>query len=236
MKAYIVTLLNLPESVEIAKRAYESANCFGLEATLRPGVWRDEAMQELTAEGLVKGTFDETWSNTPAAMGNFVAQLRIWREIAHGEGGIIMEHDSVVVAPIPDLTGKGEIINLGKPSFGKLRNPRYPGFYPLFSTGDKIPGAHGYYLTPGGAQLLIHMAKRKGAIPVDKFISPQRFVIAEYFPWPIVAVEEHQMPADEGLVEELLIHRQPLGCGQITGRATRSEQHQGHQPQAAQQR
>lgn len=187
MKAFVVTLLNIPESVEISKRAVESANKFNLEGTLRAGVWRDEAQQELKHEGLVKGTFDETWSNTDAALGNFVAQFRIWKEIAHSEPAIIMEHDAVVVAPIPDLTGRGEIINLGKPSFGKLRNPRLPGFYPLFSSGDKIPGAHGYYLTPGGAQLLIHMAKRKGAIPVDKFISPQRFVIAEYFPWPIEA-------------------------------------------------
>ena len=31
------------------------------------------------------------------------------------------------------------------------------------------------------------MAKRKGAIPVDKFICPQRFTIAEYYPWPIEA-------------------------------------------------
>ena len=31
------------------------------------------------------------------------------------------------------------------------------------------------------------MANRKGAIPVDKFICPQRFVITEYYPWPIEA-------------------------------------------------
>jgi hypothetical protein len=141
----------------------------------------------MEVEGLKKGHFDETWSNTDAAMGNFVAQYRIWRDIERDGPAIIMEHDSVVVAPIPKLAGRGDIINLGKPSFGKLRHQREPGFYPLFSTGDKIPGAHGYYLTPTGASALVNMARRKGAIPVDKFICPQRFLIAEYFPWPIEA-------------------------------------------------
>ncbi len=187
MKAYIVTLLNLQQSMEVADRAADSAIEFGLSPIRWPGVWRDEAQYEMEAEGLKKGTFDETWSNTDAALGNFVAQYRIWQEIAHGDPGLILEHDSVVVARIPPLDGHGDIVTLAKPSFGKIRRPANPGFYPLFSSGDKIPGAHGYYLTPSGAGALISMAKRKGAIPVDKFICPQRFHITEYFPWPIEA-------------------------------------------------
>jgi hypothetical protein len=187
MKACIVTLFGHPQSEEVAERAYQSALAHGLAPEKFPGVWRDDALRELAAEGLKQGTFDETWSNTPAAMGNFVAQYRIWKLIERNGPAIIMEHDSVVVAPIPDLTGRGDIINLGKPSFGKVRKPLNPGFYPLFSSGDKIPGAHGYYLTPAGATALVSMAKRKGAIPVDKFICPQRFTIAEYYPWPIEA-------------------------------------------------
>src|SRR6478752_496839 len=174
MKAYIVTLFHLPASVGVAHRCRDSCTAFGLEPVLWDGVWRDEAQYEMAVEGLKKGTFDETWSNTDAALRNFVAQFRIWQEIAHGDPGIILEHDSVVVAPIPQLDGHGDIITLAKPSFGKLRQPANPGFYPLFSSGDKIPGAHGYYLTPTGAATLVNMAKRKGAIPVDKFICPQR--------------------------------------------------------------
>lgn len=187
MKAYIVTLENIPDSVRVARDCAVSCMNFGIEPESRPGVWRNDAQRQMEVEGLKKGTFDETWSNTDAAMGNFVAQYRIWKEIERGEGALILEHDAVVVAPIPDLTGHGDIITLGKPSFGKLRKPLNPGFYPLFSSGDKIPGAHGYYLTPAGASALVSMAKRKGAIPVDKFICPQRFHITEYYPWPIEA-------------------------------------------------
>jgi len=187
MKACIVTLFELPESVAVAERAHQSALAHGLAPEKYPGVWRVNARAELAAEGLSIGKFDESWSNTDAAMGNFVAQYRIWKLIERNGPGLIMEHDSVVVAPIPDLTGHGDIITLAKPSFGKLRKPLHPGFYPLFSSGDKIPGAHGYYLTPAGASALVSMAKRKGAIPVDKFICPQRFAITEYYPWPIEA-------------------------------------------------
>ncbi len=187
MKACIVTLFDLPASVDVSERAYQSALEHGLAPEKFPGVWRDDAAAALDTEGLKQAKFDETWSNTAAAMGNFVAQYRIWKEIEREGPAIIMEHDAVVVAPIPDLAGHGDIITLGKPSFGRLRSVPEPGFYPLFSSGDKIPGAHGYYLTPAGATALVSMAKRKGAIPVDKFISPQRFQIAEYFPWPIEA-------------------------------------------------
>jgi hypothetical protein len=187
MRAFIVALMHLPESVEVAVRACKSARAHGVTPQLWTGVWRDDAQAELAKEGLTVGKFDESWSNTNAVLGNFVAQYRIWKEIERTGPAIIMEHDAVVVAPIPDLGGCGDIINLGKPSFGKLRHQREPGIYPLFSSGDKIPGAHGYYLTPAGASALVSMAKRKGAIPVDKFICPQRFMITELYPWPIEA-------------------------------------------------
>lgn len=187
MKAYIVTLWHMDESVRVAERASDSADKHGLVPEFWAGVPREDAAKEMLAEGLKLGSFDQSWSRTDAAMGNFVAQYRLWQHIAHTEPALILEHDAVVVAPIPELKGHGDIITLGKPSFGKLRHQREPGFYPLFSSGDKIPGAHGYYLTPAGATALISMAKRKGAIPVDKFICPQRFAITEYYPWPIEA-------------------------------------------------
>ena len=45
-----------------------------------------------------------TWEgNTDAVIGNFIAQYRAWLDIcASGEGAVIMEHDAVVVAPIPE--------------------------------------------------------------------------------------------------------------------------------------
>lgn len=188
LKGYVIILENVPDSKAVGARCIDSARDFGIVAQARPGVWRDDAMRELAAEGLKLGTWDQSWSNTEAVVGNFVAQYRVWKEIAAGdEPGVIMEHDAVVVGNIPAIPEMMQIVTLGRPSFGKLRPRQAPGFYPLFSTGDKIPGAHGYYLTPDGASVLCAAAQRFGAEPVDKFICPQRFRIWEYFPWPIEA-------------------------------------------------
>lgn len=189
MRAYVVTLLNLPESVAVARRCIASGERYGVEIHTRPGVWRDFALRELEAEGLRPGTWDQSWSNTPAVLGNFVAQYRIWREILDtGTPALILEHDAVIVAPLPVLAGAGRIVSLGKPSFGRLKPRQTPGFHPLFSTGDKIPGAHGYFVSTAGARELVDAAARDGAMPVDKFICPQRFPhIVEYWPWPIEA-------------------------------------------------
>jgi hypothetical protein len=189
MKAYVVTLMDLPDSVQVSNRCIESAKAFGLTVERRLGVWRDVALDELRKSGLKLGTWDQSWSNTAAVVGNFVAQYRIWVEIVESKlPGLILEHDAVVVATLPDLTNAGDIVTLGKPSFGRLKPQTVPGFYPLFSTGDKIPGAHGYFLTPCGAADLVAAARKEGAMPVDKFICPQRFPdIREYWPWPIEA-------------------------------------------------
>ena len=187
MKAYIVYLPHLPQSVDVMMRAADSAAKFNMAPYAVSGVWRDQAREELRFANLKIGKFDESWSNTDAVIGNFVSQYRIWCEIAgSGHPAIIMEHDAVVIAPIPDVPVGIDICTFGKPSFGKYKASG-DGFTIMSNLRDKIPGAHGYYLTPNGARMLAEKAHEIGALPVDKFISPQRFVIAEYYPWPIEA-------------------------------------------------
>lgn len=189
MKAFVITLAEVPESQAAAERCIASGAKFGLTIEKRPGVWRDGARLQMEAEGLWLAEFDESYSNVDAVIGNFVAQYRVWQEISRGiEPAVIMEHDAVVVAEMPNVLEVTGIINLGRPSFGKVPTGKRKGFYPLFSRGNKIPGAHGYYLSPAWAANLVSAAKRKGVMPVDLFISPQRFPgILEYFPWPIEA-------------------------------------------------
>ena len=120
--------------------------------------------------------YKRTESNRAAVMGNFVTQYRIWCKILEsGEPGIVLEHDAVFVAPIPDLTGKGEIINIGKPSYGGFKKQSTSGVYPMFSKpGGYIPGAHAYYVTPNGAKELITKAKQYGASPCDLFLNTRK--------------------------------------------------------------
>jgi hypothetical protein len=190
MKAYIITLTQVPESVHASHRALLSALNNGIDHVEQAhGVWREEARAAADAEGLTIGEWDDKYSNADAVIGNFVAQYRLWKAISRGsEPAIIMEHDAVVVAPISRIPPEFGFVNLGKPSFGRVPAPREEGFYPLFSRATHLPGAHGYYLTPAFADQLVSMARRRGVQPVDLFISPQRFAgIYEYYPWPIEA-------------------------------------------------
>lgn len=62
----------------------------------------------------------------------------------------------------------------------------------MFSkTGGYIPGAHGYYLTPKGAQQLVDKAKQTGAAPCDLYLNNRAFPnIKELYPWVVEAWDE----------------------------------------------
>jgi hypothetical protein len=193
IKGYVGTLMNIPESVKMAERCIETGKQFGIDVEMFPAVWKDISFDEMDKEGLELAKFDTTFSSISAVVGNFIAQYRIWTEIFYSkESGIVLEHDAVFIGSIPDLTGKGDIINIGKPSYGKFRSMTTPGVYPMFSkTGGYIPGAHGYYLTPEGAQQLIMKARTLGATPVDLFLNKTNFpAIQELYPWVVEAKDE----------------------------------------------
>ena len=192
MKGYVVTLMNIPESVKVAERCQASGEQFGVDVELFPAVYKDVALDELEKEGIKLSSWDESFSNVGAVVGNFVTQYRIWKTIVEsGEAGIVLEHDAVFTAPVPSL-GSNNIVNLGKPSYGHFISQPSAGIYPMFSKqGGYIPGAHGYYLTPDGAQEFINKAKETGAAPCDLFINKTNFPnIKELFPWVIEAKDE----------------------------------------------
>jgi len=193
MKAYIVTLFNLPESIKFAERCKRSAAVFDIDAELYPAVWRDIAQAEAIKENLTVSNFDTSFSNIDSVIGNFITQYRIWRTIAVSSNpGIVLEHDALFFAKLPDLENKGDIINLGRPSYGAYNAKQSPGVYPMFSkTGGYIPGAHCYYLTPNGANQLISFAKIHGIAPCDLFLNRRNFPnIKEIYPWIAEADDE----------------------------------------------
>lgn len=195
MKGYVVTLMDLPASVEVATRCIESGKQFEIEVELFPAVDKSIAMQELEKEGLNVAKFETSYSNTNAVIGNFVSQYRIWKKIAENNApSIVLEHDAVFVGTIPELSLQYDIVNLGKPSYGKYDVKDQPGIYPLFSKAPirpqdiYMPGAHAYYVSPTGATELINNAKSQGILPCDLFLCTSRFPhIQEIWPWPVEA-------------------------------------------------
>ena len=193
MKGYIGTIMQIPESVKMAERCIESGKQFGVDVEIVPAVYKDEALEKLAEANLTLQKYDESYSNVGAVVGNFLTQYASWKMIAEsGEPGIMLEHDAVFIDRVPDLEGKGDIINIGKPSYGNYRSQTVPGVYPMFSKpGGYIPGAHGYYLTPKGANDLILIAEQRGAAPVDIFLNKTNFPnIKEIYPWVVEARDE----------------------------------------------
>lgn len=203
MKGYVVTILEMPDSVRVAERCVESGKQFNIEVEIFPAVFKDVAMTELKKEQLfipeveeerkLLPSYNRKESNRNAVLGNFISQYRIWKKILDSkEPGIVLEHDAVFIDSVPDLKGQGDIINIGKPSYGGFKTKDKQGVYPMFSKpGGYIPGAHGYYVTPTGAEQLISKAKKYGASPCDLYLNSKMFPdIKEIWPQVVEARDE----------------------------------------------
>lgn len=200
IKGYVVTLMQLPESVDVATRCQQSGKEYNVDVEIVPAVHKSTVRDEMAAEGLQEATIEtekkflppytRNESSREAVFGNFMTQYRIWDKIVNSnEPGIVLEHDAVFVAPVPDLSNKGDIINIGKPSYGGFKTPKSAGVHAFFSKpGGYFPGAHGYYLTPTGAKRLIEMAKKNGVSPCDLFLNKKAFPdLKELYPWVVEA-------------------------------------------------
>lgn len=195
--AFVITLMDLPQSVEVAGRCIESARRHGIDVEMFAATGKSSSRAELQRLGLSVRDHDQSYSNTDAAMGLFATSVRLWQKIADEfEHAIVLEHDALFVAPLPDLRGKGDIINLGKPSYGEYRIQARPGVHGLYSKkahpqhGIYMPGAHAYYLTREGAKQLLAKARELGAAPVDVFLNTATFPdIKEIYPWIALAAD-----------------------------------------------
>jgi GR25 family glycosyltransferase involved in LPS biosynthesis len=192
MKASVIALYDLPESMEAATSATQSAIEHGLDASLFRAIPADYARNSMAWAGLTLAYYDTRFSRVEATIGCFMSHFALWGEVvAAGEPRVILEHDALVMAPVP-VYFSGHIVNLGRPSYGLWRRQAEPGEYPLFSKkGEHFPGTHAYYVTPHGAAALIAKAKEVGVMPADLFISAERFpgALTEVYPWPIKSAD-----------------------------------------------
>lgn len=180
-------LPNLPQSVEVAERCKESCEKYDIEAYLFPAIWRDEVDQYLSLLPLKVGKIKENYSNKNAVIANFLTNYEMWMySLLLDETLLILEHDSVLTGPIPDIEWP-PITNVGKPSFGAYGTKDKEGLYKPFSKPGYFPGAHGYIITPKGAQKLLDSAREHGIVELDLFFNPSRLPLKEYWPWFVEA-------------------------------------------------
>lgn len=186
MKASVITIIDNDRSRIVADRCITSARKNGLEvAYFKAFTPKDSPMDIAKQEGIPTQGFVEKYSRFENGLAAFLSHYWLWKLTAAGtQPHIIFEHDAVLLDRIPAL--RGDIVNLGHPSYGKFNTPSILGESRLVSK-PYFPGAHAYYVTPKGAQALIDKAKTS-AQPTDIFINHGNFDnLMEYYPWPAEA-------------------------------------------------
>ena len=188
MKNFVITISDIEQSVQTAKRCIVSGRLYGIEietfdATTPRNTNIYRVMEE---EGLSTEGFVEVYSRLENCIAAFLSHYSLWKKcIEDDETYTIFEHDAYVVQPISDSLIFNKVVSLGKPSYGKYNLPSF-GVGPLMSK-RYFPGAHAYRITPAGARALVEQARRH-ARPTDVFLHVDTFpFLQEFYPWPVEA-------------------------------------------------
>ncbi len=182
MKAFVITIMEMKESIDIAARCVESGAAVGVEVerwkatTPADNPYADKRFN-------LNGFSNNRYSRMEPCVSAFLSHASLWQKsIDLDEAVLVLEHDAVFTLPVPD-NDYGLVCNVGKPSYGSFRVPK-TGLHGLASK-RYLPGAHAYIVQPAGAQHLLDVAK-DSAMPTDVFIHLDRFPwLSEFYPWPV---------------------------------------------------
>lgn len=188
MKHFVITILENPKSVNVAKRCIESGANHGMDIEMFKAITPlDDLLEIMAEEGIKRDGFVEKYSRLNNCMAAFMSHYSLWKKsVELNEEITIFEHDAWILEPIPDIINYRGCISFGQPSYGRWNSPMHFGVNTLTSK-RYFPGAHAYRVKPHVAQLLIDEAKRY-AQPTDVFLHLDRFpFLEEYYPWPVIA-------------------------------------------------
>jgi len=184
MTNYVITVMDIPQSVQIAKRCIESAKRCGMHVEHFEAITpRNSDLQKmLDDEGISIEGFKEPYSRLDSCVAAFMSHYSIWKLAAESNTPItIFEHDAVVTDNI-DNVSFNKVVTVGKPSYGKYNTPKFLGTGPL-TQKPYFGGAHAYKVNKIGAKALIEQAKVQ-ARPTDVFLSSMTFPwLEENYPW-----------------------------------------------------
>lgn len=187
MKHYVITIKDIPQSVEYANRCIKSASNFDMKVEQFDAVTprNTDVHKMLKDEGISKLGFEEKYSRLDNCIAAFLSHYSLWKRcIEHNHSITIFEHDAIIVDKIPDFINFKGCVNLGKPSYGKFNTPKKLGVNDLTSK-QYFGGAHAYRITPSAAKHLVAKAKTNAG-PTDVYLHNQNFAwLEEYYPWPV---------------------------------------------------
>ena len=186
MKSYVITIMDMPESVKAAERCIASGADYGLDIKMWSAITpRDNPFKLLEEKNIPLEGFKEKYSRMERCVSAFLSHHSLWEEACRiDEDVLIFEHDAVVAGNISEFTPFKGILSYGHPSYGAYNTPNAIGVGPLVSK-KYLPGAHAYRINQMAANALIDTAKNF-AKPTDVFINNQFFpFIEEFYPWPV---------------------------------------------------
>lgn len=186
MKSFVITIKDLPKSVEYAQRCIDSMPDYNVQMfdAITP---KDDPISMAEERGIPVERFKEVYSNFENCISAFLSHYSLWEKcIEDNTEYQIFEHDAVRVGNLPRFIDYIGCISLGAPSYGNYKTPSMLGVNKLTSK-KYFPGAHAYRLKPQGAKALTTVAKDI-ASPTDVFLNLDTFPwLEEYYPWPVVA-------------------------------------------------
>lgn len=188
MKAYVITIMDNPESVRVADRCIKSAAKYGITVEKFPAVTPDkDPIGYANKKNIPIRGFEEVYSRYENCISAFLSHFSLWEKcVKDGTTYMILEHDAVFVDQVNVFMSFDRAINIGQPSYGKARQPMKIGVNPLTSK-QYFPGAHAYMIKPAGAAAFIARSY-VDAGPTDVFLHKGRFPwLEEYYPWPVQA-------------------------------------------------
>ena len=186
MKSYVITIMDNPDSVRAAERCIASMPEYNVQ--MFPAITPKNNPVEIAEQrGIPIDNFKEVYSRFENCLSAFLSHNTLWQMCAKDKQEYqIFEHDAVAVTPIPKFINHNGCISLGKPSYGKYRQPFVLGVNSLTSK-KYFPGAHAYRIKPKAAVTILESATMY-ARPTDVFLNLDLFPwLQEYYPWPVEA-------------------------------------------------
>ena len=183
MRMFVITIMENERSVQVADRCVKSGQVFGYKIEKHPAhsPQNCNVNQELDNLNYDRSGFIEKYSRPENCIAGFLSHHSLWMKCLElNEPIVIFEHDAVVTNDIPNLV-LFDMLNLGKPSYGKFNTPTFIGYGSLVSK-PYFPGAHAYRITPKGAADLINEAQFSAG-PTDIYIHSSKFTLGEFYPW-----------------------------------------------------
>ena len=190
MKAFVITIMDNPKSVQAAMRCMKSAERYGLHVEHHAATTpKDNPHLILHTKGIQPSFFHERYSRPDNCMAAFLSHHSLWEmSVKQKETIVIFEHDAIVTGEVPVNEKFKGCLTFSKPSYGKFNTPIKLGVDGLVQK-KYFGGAHGYMVNPEGAEKLINKAKTHGG-PTDVFLHVDNFpFLEEYYPWSCIAVD-----------------------------------------------